>query len=297
MANMNNTNKHSLKHNLKRKGHPAWSQRTAPITERYVHINYIVSGQIILVHSNFPLSLLLLYSKRAQRELPKLGKGQSKLTWDLATESEYAEADIRGLCKVLRWILYELPARGYSANYAGHPQLQGELIKELDFGMLVCILEAMSIFDLAPPLNQQREIPNIIKDHMDTVSTTNAELVMLFTRIQAPYEWLTNHTLHVAVDYYDKDPTSAETQEIQELRAEISGLDEVLSQIELKKARRMAGEQRRERHEAWLMRETRRMEKEDARLERNYRARERQAEAADGQRVLSDTEARQVMRR
>jgi hypothetical protein len=63
--------------------------------------------------------------------------------------------------------------KGYSADYADHPQLDVAYLngihgRMLDLDMPVYVLKAMTILDLAPPLDQECHPPNLIKTHFDS---------------------------------------------------------------------------------------------------------------------------------
>ena len=130
-----------------------WSPQTALANERYVDITFSTNdGNITWVTNTFPLSLLLQYSARAQKELPKLGgEGQRILVWTLP-EPVDGSGDPRDLIQVLKWIRFSLSARGFPATYEGHPQMPGP--EPWDCGQLTRTLLA------APPTNASSPKPS-----------------------------------------------------------------------------------------------------------------------------------------
>ena len=295
---------------------PSWSPRNAPTNERYVEIqlskpNGTDEETVITAVKSFPLSLLLLYSKRARDELPKLGEDNGPLLWKLPS-LDYSN-DPRGLNKVLRWFQSVLPAKGYSPRYAGHPQLDTLGVRDLDPEQLVRFLLAMHTLELAAPLDAQQVVPRLLNGHIAETGVSPDGLTMLWWLEKTPYEGVFNFGVHRAVDYYDPNNTEshADQDEIDymvQTRVEYPELDKIMVKVEEGKKQRLERKEQewkdwekrvagRKSHQDYLERKARREERAAADQERYERFQARIDGARDGQVALKPHEVSVILRR
>jgi hypothetical protein len=146
-----------------------WNAKTAPAGERFVTVKAANNGQEQLVWKDFPLSLLLTYSKRAKNKLGQHEKdGPSRITWDIDIKEVHNVLEAGGIVQLFKWFL-QLPAKGYSKAYAGKPQFPGEMLQDKDkkpLGLtkLLHIYKAVYDLDLEAPLRDQRKLRATIKE-------------------------------------------------------------------------------------------------------------------------------------
>lgn len=277
-----------------------WSVQTAPANERYVAIALTTTdGKSIEIHKSFSLSLLLLYSKRAQNELPKLGEGQGKLTWSLGSPDD--TVDSRGFINVLTFLRNHVEGRGYPITYKGHVKIQHDQLTYQDMDACVRTLLAMEYLQLAAPLDGQYALTNATSAFMQTEAFGMAHLLPLISLAGTTNHTLFTKAIHWAVDRYDEnnEDSSATWEEYHDfvaVREANEKLHDAMVEVEVKKEKRMAREYRNEQHRAYLEREARRQAKKEK--DAKYQdLRTRVALAADGEHVLKPHEVDAVMGR
>jgi hypothetical protein len=251
------------------------------------------------IHKGYPLSMLLIYSKRAQNELPRLGAGTDKLIWSL--ESPDNTEDTRGFINVLTFLLKNVEGRGYPATYKGHIRIQKDHLAHDNMDACVRTLLAMETLQLATPLDGQYALANATSTFMQTEAFGMAHLLSLISLAGTFYESLFVKAIHWAVDRYDihNEDSAASWEEYYAFEAVREGnkkLDDVMAEVEVKKEKRQAREYRKEQHRAYLEREARRQEKMEKEAQ-HQDLRTRVALAADGEHALKPHEVDAIMGR
>lgn len=140
--------------------------------EKYVTV-LATGGQVpgVLVHKNFPLSLLLKYSARAKSELGHHWiagmTGLRYIDWSIEMPVVNNAIEVRALQDLFRWILETQPAEGYPQTFNGKQQFSAERLRT---GLIACLYLYKTTYQLGlePPLSRTA-LRNRIRMQIDNV--------------------------------------------------------------------------------------------------------------------------------
>lgn len=254
------------------------------------------------VTRRFPLSLLLLYSDRAKRELPKLGQGKQSLTWVLSLPASGYEApgtSRAAAVQVLKWIKLKLPAKGFSPRYKTHVQFSRADIEDFNFATMLRVLVVLEALELPGILNHQRTVSQIMLESLEDSLPSISTLACLMPLAESKYSRLIQKTIEMAEAYYAPTDT-----ELEITRRDYADFDEAYTAAETKRMKHLAWlrrqeekERRQAEHKAYLERKEKREQKQQLADARVQRAIELDDQAKDGGRCLNDREVERKMGR
>lgn len=210
---------------------------------RTVDIKLAWNGKQKEVRQNYPLSILLQYSRRAKAELESAAKTipqGEKLEWTIEVSNYYIDLEIGSFNFLLRWLL-TLPVNGYREEYKGKPQIPDEMYKVKDkdgvHNMITAhyirIHEAVLELQLPAPITDQFNLRRVINEKLWDAPLTAAEFEMVFVIFNGRDHHLIRHACNCTSKFLSEGwMTPATRAEFEQVCQNHTDLNFIMTNIE-----------------------------------------------------------------